>query len=72
MPKQPKRWSDLTRGQQAAIIVGGVVTTVWQLAMLVDLRKRSAADIRGSKRVWVLASFVRPVGQIAYYAFGRR
>jgi hypothetical protein len=69
---RPRHWSDLSTGQQRAIIVVGVVTTAWQLAMLWDLSQRPAAQVRGSKRAWVLASFVRPVGQIAYYGWGRR
>ncbi|MFA9431873.1 hypothetical protein [Egicoccus sp. AB-alg2] len=69
----PRRnWSDLTPTQQRLIVVAGVVTTAWQVAMLWDLRRRPAEDIRGSKRAWVLASFVRPLGQIAYYVWGRR
>ena len=66
------RWNDLTPAQRQAIIAVGVATSVWQLAMLVDLWRRPAARIRGSKRLWLLASFVRPVGQIAYYGWGRR
>jgi hypothetical protein len=68
----PRRWDDLSPEQRRAIIAVGVVTTVWQLAMLWDLSRRPADQLRGSKRAWVLASFVRPVGQIAYYAWGRR
>jgi hypothetical protein len=68
----PRRWEDLSPAQQRAIIVVGAVTTIWQLAMLWDLSHRPAEQVRGSKRAWVLASFVRPVGQIAYYAWGRR
>jgi hypothetical protein len=65
-------WEELTSRQRRAIIVGGTVTTIWQLAMLWDLRKRPADQIRGPKWRWVLASFVRPFGQIAYYLWGRR
>jgi hypothetical protein len=66
------RWEDLPPSQQRAIIAVGAVTSVWQVVMLVDLWKRPAEQIRGSKRWWVLASFARPVGQIAYYGWGRR
>lgn len=41
--------------------------------MLRDLSRRPPAEqVRGSKRAWVLASFLRPVGQIPYHAWGRR
>jgi hypothetical protein len=69
---RPRRWEDLSAAEQRAIIAVGLITTLWQLAMLWDLSRRPAEDVRGSKRAWVLASFVRPVGQIAYYAWGRR
>jgi hypothetical protein len=67
-----RRWEDLSAAQQRAIIAVGAITTIWQLAMLWDLSRRPADQVRGSKRAWVLASFVRPLGQIAYYAWGRR
>ena len=71
-PRSPRRWEDLSSAQQRAVIVVGAITTIWQVAMLWDLARRPAEQIRGAKRVWVLASFVRPFGQIAYYAWGRR
>lgn len=69
--KIPTKWEDLTEQQRRAVIAVGVVTTIWQLAMLWDLRKRSDDQVRGSKRAWFAASFVRPFGQIAYYCWGR-
>jgi hypothetical protein len=70
--RSPRRWSDLSTGQQRAIIAVGAITTIWQIAMLWDLSQRPAEQVRGSKRAWAFASFVRPVGQIAYYGWGRR
>jgi hypothetical protein len=69
--RRPSRWGDLSPAQQRAIIAVGALTTIWQLAMLWDLSRRPTEQVRGPKRAWVLASFVRPVGQIAYYAWGR-
>ena len=67
-----KRWDEFTPSQQQGIVAAVIVTGVWQLVMLIDLWRRPAACIRGSKRAWFLASFARPFGQIAYYAWGRR
>ena len=67
-----RRWQDRTSGQQRTIVAVGVASGFWQLAMLWDLSRRPVEQLHGSKRAWVLASFVRPVGQIAYYAWGRR
>lgn len=72
MTKKSRNWSDLTPAQRRNIVVVGGVTSLWQIAMLWDLYRRPAAQIKGSKRAWVLASFVRPIGQIAYYLWGRR
>ena len=70
--RRPRRWEDLSTAQQRAVIAVGAITTIWQLAMLWDLSRRPAEQLHGSKRTWVLASFVRPIGQIAYYIWGRR
>ena len=66
------RWEDLTRRQRQTIVGAAVATGIWQLWMLWDLWRRPATRVRGAKRWWVLASFVRPVGQIAYHRYGRR
>jgi hypothetical protein len=72
MAKTRRTWKDLSQSQRTAIAVVAVVTGVLQLIMLLDLWRRPADQIRGSKRAWVLASFVRPIGQIAYVGWGRR
>jgi len=72
MGTERTHWADLTPRQRQLLVAVGVVSTVWQAAMLWDLRHRADDEIRGPKRAWVAASFVRPVGQIAYYAWGRR
>lgn len=41
-------------------------------AALLDLRRRPAARVRGSKKWWAAASLVNFVGPLAYFAFGRR
>ena len=71
MRTSTRRWDDLSATQRRTIVLVGVATTLWQALMLWDLWRRPAAQIRGSKRTWVAASFVRPFGQIAYYLWGR-
>lgn len=66
-----RRWADLGPGQRRALVVAGVLGTVAQGVMLWDLCRRPADQIRGSKRARVAASFVRPVGQLAYLRWGR-
>jgi len=67
-----KRWSDMSRGQQAATVVGAVVQMTLLAAALWDISHRPAAGVNGSKRAWTAASFVNFVGPIAYFLFGRK
>jgi hypothetical protein len=71
-PQQKKRWSDLTAGQQAAIVLGAVVELMITSIAVRDLVRRPARDVRGWKALWVLLFTVQPVGPIAYFLVGRR
>ena len=67
-----KRWSELRRRQQVAIVAAAVVQEALAAATLWDLRHRPSAQVRGSKRLWVAAAFVNFVGPLAYFTIGRR
>ena len=67
-----KRWSELTRTQQRLIIGGGAVELALTAIALVDLARRPADQVRGSKRLWLLGCFVQPLGPPAYLVLGRR
>jgi hypothetical protein len=57
------------------LLVGvAAVETVLKVIMLVDLRRRPAAQVRGSKRVWTVASMINSAGLVplGYFVFGRR
>ncbi|QZT64818.1 PLDc N-terminal domain-containing protein [Mycolicibacterium austroafricanum] len=66
-----RKWSDLSRTQQTAIAVVGVVEIAATTAMLVDLARRPASTVRGSKALWRGLSVVQPVGPLAYFTLGR-
>ncbi|WP_154792038.1 PLD nuclease N-terminal domain-containing protein [Occultella kanbiaonis] len=66
------RWTDLSTGQQAALIGVAAVEIGLLVAALVDLKRRPADQVRGPKGAWVAASFVNFVGPISYFAFGRK
>jgi Phospholipase_D-nuclease N-terminal len=72
MPREKKRWGELSQGQRTAIVAAGTVQVGLQVAALVDLRRRPARKVKGAKRVWVALSFVNTLGPLAYFAFGRR
>ena len=65
-------WNDLTDGQKTAILVAGSVQVSLLLTALLDIYRRPAEEIRGSKWAWAALSFVNFVGPISYLALGRR
>ena len=67
-----KQWSDLSPAQQRSVIAAGVVQVLLAAAALLDLRRRPAEEVRGSKKLWAAATMVNFVGPIAYFVFGRR
>jgi hypothetical protein len=71
-PHKKQRWSDLSSGQQRAIVGAGIVQVGLMLAALLDIRRRPAGQIRGPKGAWVAASFFNTHGPLAYFVFGRK
>jgi len=67
-----KRWSDLTPAQQTGILVMASVQISLAATAWVDLARRPADQVRGSKLAWTAAIAVNFVGPISYFAFGRR
>ncbi len=66
-----KRWSELSSAAKAAIIIAGTAQILLQLAALRDLSQRTPAQVKGSKKGWVAASFINFAGPIAYFLCGR-
>lgn len=69
-----RRWNDLSPRTRGLIIAAAVTEAGLKAAVLIDLRRRPAADIRGSKRGWAAAMLVNSGGllPLSYFAFGRR
>ena len=70
-----RRWSDLSQRTRRLIIAGAAVETSLKAAALVDIKRRPASEIRGSKWVWVPAvTIVNSAGlaPLAYFVWGRR
>lgn len=69
-----RHWSDLSLRTRRLLIAGAGVEALLKLAVLVDLRRRPASEVRGPKRVWALSMVVNSAGvlPIAYFALGRR
>jgi hypothetical protein len=57
------------------IIIGGTLEGLLKLAALIDLARRPASNIRGSKPRWAAAvALLNSVGivPLAYFVFGRK
>ncbi|TPG17819.1 DUF5652 family protein [Pedococcus bigeumensis] len=70
-----KKWSDLSPGARRAIGSVAVLEGVFKAVALVDLARRPAAQVRGSKVAWATAiTVVNSAGVVplAYFLRGRR
>jgi len=67
-------WSNLSQGQRSVIVAVAAVETALKIAMLVDLKRRPAVQVKGSKRVWAASAIVNSAGIIplSYFVLGRR
>lgn len=67
-----KKWSDLSQGQRNAIKIAALAELTLKIAMLIDIRRRPASEIRGPKGAWRAAAAVNTLGPVSYFLFGRR
>ena len=69
------RWSELSDSSRRLIIAVAISEAVLKTAVLIDISHRPASQIRGSKRMWIIAAVLvnsAGVGPLSYFAFGRR
>jgi hypothetical protein len=53
--------------------LGGLIHFILMVAALIDLRRRPAEQINGSKRLWAfLVSLIYLIGPISYFVIGRK
>ena len=67
-----KQWNDLSPQKQATIGLAGLIQVALLGAALIDIRRRPAEQINGSKKLWTLVAFINFVGPITYFVFGRK
>ena len=70
-----RRWSDLSERSRRLIIATAIAEAFLKTAVLIDIRRRPASQIRGSKPLWIVAAVLvnsAGVGPLSYFAFGRR
>jgi hypothetical protein len=69
-----RKWGDLSRRSRRSLIVAAVAEGFLKIVALIDIVRRPASQIRGSK--WAWASLVVTVNAfgaapLSYFAFGR-
>ena len=67
-----KKWSELSGRSRTLVVAVGVVEVVLLAVTLIDIKRRPADQINGSKRMWTALAFINIVGPIAYFTLGRR
>ena len=67
-----KKWQDLTDRQKRGIVLLGALQLALLAIALIDIRRRPADAINGSKRLWTAVVFINGIGPIAYFVVGRK
>ena len=67
-----KKWSDLTSGQQTAILVVGCIQLSLAGRLARSAHAVAASEVAGSKAKWAAIIAINFVGPLAYFARGRR
>jgi hypothetical protein len=67
-----QKWRDFSERRRRLILVAAIAEAGLKMAMLIDIKRRPADQIRGSKWMWRALAFINGVGPVSYFAFGRR
>jgi hypothetical protein len=70
-----KKWNELSPRARRLVVVGASIEGALKIAALVDLARRPADRVRGSKKAWATAIvLVNSMGAVpvAYFLRGRR
>jgi hypothetical protein len=70
-----RQWSDLSKRSRRLIIVAAVAEAGLKTAAVIDIKRRPASQIRGSKWIWAAAVVIVNsfgVVPLSYFAFGKQ
>ncbi|MFP4417751.1 MAG: PLDc N-terminal domain-containing protein [Chitinispirillaceae bacterium] len=67
-----EKWKDMPGWKKVFFVMMGIIQIALLAAALLDIRKRSAEDIRGSKKLWTMLSFINFIGPLLYFKCGRK
>ncbi len=71
MTKRGPRFSELSPPLRVAVMVLGAVQITLYLAAYIDIAKRPASAIRGSKAKWRAVCLLNTIGPLSYFRWGR-
>ncbi|MBI5565194.1 MAG: PLDc_N domain-containing protein [Chloroflexi bacterium] len=57
--------------RQARAGAQGLINRILMILTVRDIRKRGDDELKGNRKLWLLAAFAPPLGPIAYLIFGR-
>jgi len=70
-----RQWSDLSQRTRRLLTIAAVAEGILKVAALIDLKRRSASQVRGPKWLWAtVIAVVSSAGvvPISYFVVGRR
>jgi hypothetical protein len=67
-----KNWKSLSKTKRIAILIGISVQLSLLATAQLDITRRSAAEINGSKLLWRAIVLINFVGPLAYFMVGRK
>jgi hypothetical protein len=69
-----KRWGDLSERNRRILTALAVTEAALKAWMLIDLKRRPADQVKGSKRLWAASTVLNSAGviPIAYFVVGRK
>ncbi len=70
--KAPKQWRASSRAIKPRTVVQGMINLVLVIWAVRDIRRRGDDEIKGNRKIWMVAAFAPPIGPIAYFLFGRK
>lgn len=65
-----KSWKELSPMARVGTVTAGTVQLALLTAAQLDISRRPAQEIRGSKGLWRLATLVNFIGPASYFTFG--
>lgn len=70
-----RKWSDLSRRSRRLLLAAAAAEGSLKIAALIDITRRPASEVRGSKWLWAaIVLIINSFGAapLSYFAFGRR